>query len=139
MKAKTIIILAAAVSIFVSRECIAVWGVETVSKDAIEKFAAEFRAIPAGPKDVRVEFEFSVAGALQGYSRVDLRIGNDGDMGVTATLKEDRPKDGRVAVSFAASRDYLDKIRLWVFVPESHGGSIYEFRVKDFVDLKNVK
>ena len=86
-----------------------------------------------------MEFEFSAEGALQGYGRVDLRIGNDGELGVTATLKEDRPKAARVAVSFAASRDYLDKIRLWVFVPEGHGGSILEFRVKDFVDLKNVK
>ena len=50
MKAKAIIILAAALSIFVSRECIAVWGVETVSKDAIEKYGAEFRRNSGWPE-----------------------------------------------------------------------------------------
>jgi hypothetical protein len=55
---------------------------------------------------------------------------------VTAPLREDRSKPGRVVVSFAADRTRLDRIRLWVMVPGAEGGTAYELRVKDFVDSK---
>ena len=67
---------------------------------------------------------------------MDLRIGEGDNPPVTAPLREDRSKPGRVVVSFTADRAQLDKLKLWVFVPESLGGTIYDLRVKDFVELK---
>ena len=56
---------------------------------------------------------------------------------MTATLREDRSKLGRVVISFTADRAYLDKITLWVYVADMMpGGTIYELRVKDFVELE---
>jgi hypothetical protein len=52
---------------------------------------------------------------------------------VTAPLREDRSKPGRVVVSFSADRAQLDKLTLWVMVRESDGGTAYMLRVKDFV------
>ena len=37
-------------------------------------------------------------------------------------------------VSFSAARVQLDKISLWVMVPESLGGVAYTVSVKDFVE-----
>jgi hypothetical protein len=39
-------------------------------------------------------------------------------------------------VSFTSDRTQLDKLKLWVMVPESLGGTIYDLRVKDFVEPK---
>jgi hypothetical protein len=55
---------------------------------------------------------------------------------VTASLHADRSKPGRVAVSFTADLAQLDKLTLRVTVPEGDGRTIYEIRVKDFVELK---
>jgi hypothetical protein len=136
---KTSIIFVIALLVIVSRPCFALWGISTVSKEEITGLGAEFHATPAGPDAVRVDFEFNADGKLKGFSRVDLRFGADADSGLTAALQEDRSKPGRVAMGFSANRTYLEKIRLWVFLPESLGGSIYEFRVKDFVDLKTIR
>ena len=82
--------------------------------------------------------DFSPEGKFRDYSGVELRIGEGKDPLVTAPLREDRskPKPGRVVVSFTADRTQLDKLKLWVFVPESDGGTIYDLRVKDFVEPK---
>jgi hypothetical protein len=37
-------------------------------------------------------------------------------------------------VSFTADRTQLDKLKLWVVVPEADGRIIYDLRVKDFVE-----
>ena len=39
-------------------------------------------------------------------------------------------------MSFSADRAELDKLRLWVVVPEPDGRTIYDLRVKDFVEPK---
>ena len=95
MKTKAVIIAVAALSVFVSRRSFAEWGISTVSKEEIKKLGAEFRAMAAGPEDVRVEFQINTAGELKGFSRIDLRIGGNGNSDVTAALKEDRSKPGR--------------------------------------------
>ena len=98
----------------------------------------EVRSKAAGPNHVWVELEFKTEGVLKHFSRVDLRIGEGDDPLLTARLWEDRSKPGRVVVSFTADRTELGKLNLWVFVPEaeSAGGSIYQLRVKDFVEPK---
>lgn len=93
----------------------------------------EVRSERAGPNHVRVELEFKIEGKLKDFSRVELRTGE----GVTAPLREDRSKPGRIVVSFTADRAQVDKLSLWVMVPGSEGGTAYTLLVKDFVELKN--
>lgn len=116
--------------------CFALWGIAPVSKEQAKKLGMEVRSAPAGPTHVRVELEFKLEGGLKGFSRVDLRVGQGDNPPVTAPLREDRSKPGRVVVSFTADRAQLGKLSLWVMVPESLGGSIYDLRVTDFVELK---
>jgi hypothetical protein len=84
--------------------------------------------------------EFGPEGKYKDHSRVELRIGGgDGerdDPSVTAPLREDRSKPGRVVVSFTADRTQLDKLKLRVVVPEGDGRTNYDLRVKDFVEPK---
>jgi hypothetical protein len=116
--------------------CFALTLIAHVSKAQAKEMGMEVRSKPAGPHDVRVELEFKIAGALKNFSRVDLRIRYGKKSVVTTALREDRSKPGRVKVSFAADRTRLDKISLWVMVPNADGRSAYELRVKDFVELK---
>jgi hypothetical protein len=39
-------------------------------------------------------------------------------------------------VSFTADHAQLDNLKFWVTVPELDGRTIYDLRVKDFVELK---
>ena len=77
-----------------------------------------------------------MVGKLTIRCSVDLRVGQGDNPPVTAPLRKDRSKPGRLVVSFTADRAQLDKLSLWVRVPELDGGTIYDLRVKDFVELK---
>jgi len=116
--------------------CFALWSIGQVSKERAKELGMEIRSKAAGPNAVRVELEFAIKGKLKKFSRVDLRI-NEGEKPlVTAPLLEDRSKPGRVVVGFAADRAHLDKVTLWVMVPDMMpGGTIYELQVKDFVEF----
>src|SRR5262245_29799509 len=127
--------------------CFALWVIAPVSKEGAKELGIEVRSTAAGPNQVRVELEFKTEGKLekfipegkfQGHCGVELRIGEGGNSLVTAPLREDRSKSGlkpgRVMFSFTADRAQLDKLRLWVFAPESDGGTIYDLAVKDFVE-----
>jgi hypothetical protein len=129
--------------------CFALWVHRTVTKDGAKELGMEVRSEPAGPNQVRVELEFKTEGKFEkfspegkfsSYCGVELRIGEGEDPLVTAPLREDRSKPGqepgRVLFSFTADRAQLEKLRLRVFAPESDGGTIYDLRVKDFVELK---
>jgi hypothetical protein len=94
----------------------------------------EVRSTAAGPNQIRVELEFKAEGLLKNFSRVDLRFGGGDNPPLTAPLREARSKPGRVVVGFNTDRAHLDKINLWVMVPESLGGTAYVLRVKDFVE-----
>ena len=116
--------------------CFALWGIAPVSKERAKEMGMEVRSERVGPNHGRVELEFKTEGELKDFSRVDLRIGAGDNPPVTAPLREDRSKPGLVVVSFTADHAQLDKLNLWVMVPESDGGTIYDLRVKDFVELK---
>jgi len=116
--------------------CFALWGIVPVSKEVAKELGMEVRTSATGPNHVIVELEFKPEGEFKGFSRVDMRIGLGDNPPVTAALREDRSKPGRVVVSFTADRGQLDKIKLWVRVPETLGGTIYDLRVKDFVEVK---
>ena len=116
--------------------CFALWLIAPVSKERAKEMGMEVRSNAAGPNHVTVGLEFKTEGQLKNFSRVDLRIGEGDNPPVTAPLREDRSKPGRVVVSFTADRAQLNKLKLWVMVPEPDGGSIYDIRVKEFVEVK---
>jgi len=125
----------AAVLVFASQAS-ALWEIAPVTRDVAKALGIDVRFLPAGPDQVRVELEFKAEGPLKNYSRVDLRVGQGDNPPVTAPLREERAKEGRVVVGFAADRAQLDRLSLWIFVPESLGGTIYAVQVKDFVEPK---
>ena len=116
--------------------CFASWEIAPVNKELAKKMGMEVRSEPAGPNHVRVELEFKTEGELKDYSRAELQIGGGDNTPVTAPLREDRSKPGRIVVSFTADRAQLNKLSLWVMVPENAGGTAYVLRVKDFVEPK---
>jgi hypothetical protein len=128
-----------ALLLVVPSPCFALWEVETVSKERAKELRMDVRSKAAGPDHVRVELEFKAEGELKDFDRVDLRFGERSKSLVTAPLREDRSKSGSVVVSFSADRAQLDKLALWVMVPFPTGGNVYELRVKDFVDPKQVR
>jgi hypothetical protein len=130
--------VAAAVVLLVTSPCFALWEIAPVSKQEAKELGLEVRSIAAGPNDVRIELEFKVAGKLADFNRVELRFG-ERERSVSAALKEDRSKPGRVSVSLVADRAQLDKITLWIMIPGVLGGTIYEVRAKEFIDLPKLR
>ena len=139
-----------AVLLVAASPCFALTVKHPVSKEGAKELGMEVRTTATGPNHVIVQLEFKTEGKFEAFSPegkfkhrslVELRIGEgdypEGDYPpVTAPLKEDRSKPGRVLVSFSAERTQLDKLKLWVVVPEPDGRTIYDLRVKDFVEPK---
>jgi len=120
--------------------CFAFWSIGQVSKEQAKELGMGIRSKASGTNAVWVELEFKTEGKLKSFSRVDLQISEGEKELVTATLREDRSRPGRVVVSFTADRAYLEKITLWVYVADMMpGGTIYQLRVKDFVELEKLR
>src|SRR5438477_5299480 len=96
---KTMSSIAVVAVLVLPSQCFALWEIVFVSKEEAKKMDMKVRSTPAGPDQVAVELEFKIEGELKNFSRVDLRLGK-GE--VTAALREDRSKPGRVVVGFAA-------------------------------------
>jgi hypothetical protein len=138
---RRIILSTIAILLFVAapRVCFALWDVDLVSKERAKELGMEVQSTAAGPKHVRVELEFKSEDKLKDFSQIDLRFDQGDNPTLTAALREDRSKPGRVAVSFTADTAQLDKLTLRVMVPfrdGGAGGTTHELRVKDFVEVK---
>ena len=147
---KTIVsIVAFAVLLTVApRACFALWDVMTVSKEEAKELGLLVRTTATGPDHVSVALEFRTEGAFKAFSPagkfkdrcgVYLWIGQGDNTHVTAALKEDRSKAGRVVVGLTADRVQLDQSSLRVMAPFQDGGAggtEYRLRVKDFVEPK---
>ncbi len=116
--------------------CFALSVTENVSTKRAKELGMEVRSQAAGPNHVSVELEFKTEGKLKDFSGVELQIGQGDNLRVSAALREDRSKAGRVVVGFTADRVQLDQSNLRVTAPHSDGRIIYVLRVKDFVELK---
>lgn len=132
----TFSVVVLAVLFVTTGSCLALWEIAPVPKERAKEMGMEVRSTGAGQNQVRLELEFKAEGSLKNFSRVDLRFGDGDNPPLTAPLQEDRSKPGRIVVSFNADRAHLDKINLWVMVPEPLGGISYHLRVKDFVEPK---
>ena len=137
MKPIVTISVMAVLFVVVPSPCFALWGIVPVSNERAKEMSMDIRSNAAGPNHVTVELEFKTEGALKNFSRVDMRIGAGDNPPVTAALREDRSKAGRVMVSLTADRGHLDQIHLWIMVPDRLGGTVHDVRVKDFVERKN--
>ena len=84
--------------------CFALRSIGFVSKKEAKELGMEVRSEVAGPNHVRVELEFKIEGTFKDFSSVDLRIGEGDNPPLTAPLREDRSKPGRVVVRFTADR-----------------------------------
>jgi hypothetical protein len=119
--------------------CFALWDVVTLSKDQAKELGMEVRVKAAGPKHVQVVLEFNPEDKLKGFTQVDLEFDQGDKPTLSAALREDRSKPGRVVVGFTASTAELDRFTLSMSVPYRDGGlggTTYQLRVKDFVELK---
>ena len=132
-----------AVLLVAAGPCFALTFHVPVSKEGAKKLGMEVRTSATGPNHVSVQLEFKTEGKFEefspegkhkDYSRVELRIGEGDNPPVIAPLREDWSKPGRVVVRFTADRAQLDKLTLWVMVPGTLGGDVYDLRVKDFVE-----
>jgi hypothetical protein len=122
----------------------ALWEIEPISKERAKELGMKIRSTRVGSDQVRVELEFKAEGELKTFaegaldgdrSRVELRIGKRDRPAVTAPLLLDRSKPGCVVVGLTADRNQLDELTLWVFVPGTLGGEIFELRLGDFAEI----
>jgi len=111
--------------------------IEQVSKERAKELGMEIRTKANGPNDIWVELAFKPEGKFKDFSHVSLEIREGKKLLVGyAALREKRSSSGSVVVTFVANRAFLDKITLRVVVADVPlGGSGYELRVKDFVEL----
>ena len=119
--------------------CFALMSIEHVSKERAKELGMEIRTKQAGPDGARIELEFETKGELKSFVRVDLEIREGEKSWLSATLREEQSKPGRVVVSFAADRVNLDKITLRVVVGAPMNLTGYDIRVKDFVELEKAR
>ena len=139
MKVSIHISALALVLVMSSHLCFGMMEIELVSPQRARELGMVVKANAAGPDAVRISLEFPINGDLKTFSRVDLEIMDGGKLVLSASLREEKANEGHVIVSFAAARDQLDKLTLRVVsgVPRDMVG--HDLRLKDFVDLKNVK
>jgi hypothetical protein len=127
--------------------CFALWDVLQVSREEAKKLGLDVRTTASG-SHVVVELEFKTDGNFKAFSAdskfkdssgVWLSIGLEDNPLLSAALKEDRSKAGRVVVSFTADRVQLGLSNLQVRAPFTDGGAggtEFRLRVKDFVESK---
>jgi hypothetical protein len=140
MKTLLSFLVVAFLGVLAPHSCLAEMTIEDVSRDRARELGLEIRAKPAGPDAVRIELEFELKGALKKYDRVELEFRDGKKLLVTTALREEHPKSGRIVVSFAADRAHLDKATLMMVVMDVPlGGSGYQIRVKDFVELEKLR
>jgi hypothetical protein len=119
-----------------SSECRALELIAIVTPDRARELGLEIRSHPAGPDAVTVELAFDVKGELQNYRRVELEIRDGKKLLLSSTLREERPKPGRVVVSFYADRGHLDNVTLKVVTENSPLERVgHVVRVGEFVGV----
>ena len=119
--------------------CLAVISVGDVSKERAKELGIELRAKPNGPNEAWIELEFKPEGKLADFKHVSLEIadGKQFQLGWTP-LKDERTSTGSVVVRLMGNRAFLETVTLRV-VCGFNGGKGHDLRVKDFVDLKELR
>jgi len=130
-------VLAVLLAVAPSR-CFALMEIYDVSKARAKEMGVSIRSQKNGDEGVMVCVEFKIQGVLKDFSRVELRITAEGKLGgkhlVSAPLLAKGPTGDSVSACFSADPSYLAMSGLWIVVSKPHGGSIYRFQVKDFIE-----
>lgn len=114
-------------------------SIENVSKERARELGIHIRAEAAGPRDVWIVCELEPKGVLKEFSRVDLEITDGGKLLVSAPLRVDRSKPGRISVSFVADRAHLDQMMLRIVAGQPMNMHGHDLRMKGFVELPKLK
>jgi hypothetical protein len=109
-----------------------------LSKERAKQLKIEVRALPAGPRDVRVELEYPTEAKKGKNIHVDLEVQDGEKSFLSTTLKSYPTKDDRAVVHFTADRNSLGKITLKIFTERGLGGTANHIHMKDFVDLEKL-
>ena len=133
-----------AVLLITPNRSFALWSIANISKEQAKELGLEVRSTAAkGSNKVLIELEFKTEGTFKGFSPgdqdiersgVEVWIGQGDQSTKSSTLRADQSKPGSVAFHFTANHRQLDKFKLRVLAPDLDGGSIFELRVKDFVE-----
>ncbi len=89
--------------VVVPSPCFALWDVLIVSKERAKELGMQVRS-SAGPNHVQVVLEFKTEGELKNFSDVAMRLGQGDDLTVSAPLRMDQSKPGRVVVNVTVGR-----------------------------------
>ena len=120
-----------------ARPCFAEMLIEHLSTERAKQLGMQIQAKPAAADALRIVLDFPTTGELKSFTRVDLEIKDAGKLLLSSTLKDDRSKPGRAAVSLTADRANVDQITLRVVLSQpALGGSAYDLRLKDFIAPK---
>ena len=114
-------------------------SVENLSGERAKKLRIELRVKANGPREAWLELQFKPEGELKAFHHVSLEIaeGEHFLLGWTP-LKDERQPTGSIIVRVMGNRAFLEKVTLRVVVGAT-GEEGHDLRVKDFVDLKNLK
>ena len=144
MKTIVSIVVFAALLTVTPRACFALWDVMIVSPKEAKELGLLVRTTGSDQGYVSVALEFSTEGPFKAFgpggkfqdrALVQLHVGQGDKPQLSASLKEDRSKPGRVIVGFSADRAQFDQCQLSVYAPYTDGGlggAVYELRIKDF-------
>jgi hypothetical protein len=111
--------------------------IERVTTERAKQLGMQIQANPAGHDALRIVLDFPTTGELKSFTRVDLEITDAGKLVLSSTLKDGHSKPGHVVVSLTAGRANLENMTLRVVSSQpALGGSGYDLRLKDFIDLK---
>jgi hypothetical protein len=117
--------------------CFAEMLIEHVTTERAKQLDIKLQVTPAAHDTLRIVLDVPTTGELKAFTRVDLEITDAGKLLLSTSLKVIRSKPGYVVVSLTADRANLDNMTLRVVSSQpALGGSGYDLRVKDFLDLK---
>jgi len=112
---------------------------ENVSPARARELGINLQGKANGPKEAWIKLEFKPEGELKEFKHVSLEI-SDGDrflLGWTP-LKDKRSSSGNVVVGLMANRAFLENVTLRLVTGATWERG-HDLRVKDFVDLKQLR
>ena len=122
-----------------SSPCFALQENMDVSKERARTIGVTIRSHPNGEAGLKVWVEFKTEGVLKNFDRVEFEMRAGGKPVVSAPLLASRPAVNTVSAYFSADAHYLATSVLTIVVQDGERNRVgYQFKVKEFVDLRKV-
>ncbi|MDC0267716.1 hypothetical protein OAK97_00240 [bacterium] len=110
-----------------------------VSKEQAREWGAVIKSRTNSDAGIKVTLELNTQGKWEKFRMVELRMYKNGKHLASAALSVSHSTANRIATSFSVQPAMLNDCALWVYVADIPlGGSGYQFKMKDFVDLKEI-